>query len=222
MSTKLLCHFDGTNGQTTTVDSSPVERAVTLTGATLTTTNPKFGTASLDMTGGGSNRALCLDSADWHFGAGQFTIEGWVYFTSAPGSNSWAFVTQWGGSTDLGFYLGMSAGELRFRYSTTGTDFPTIGAAWTPTLNTWYHLAVDRDASNVLRAYIDGVVHASATAAVTLWDASRSLMIGNDENLNRALIGRIDEVMIDKGVALYGGPFTPPIGSGAAQIVMVT
>lgn len=212
MGTKLLCHFDGTNGQTTTTDSSASAIALTMQNCVLSTSSPKFGTACLDLSGGGSTSCvLASDHPSWHFGAGQFTVEAWVRFSTLPGTNTQGIVTQWGGSSQLGWWFGMFSGSLAFYYSTTGTDNPSVSAAWTPTINTWYHLAVDRDASNVLRVYIDGVVLASATVSATFWNSTRTLKIGNDENNGRRLTGQIDELRISNN-AMYGGAFTPPTG----------
>ncbi len=102
------------------------------------------------------------------------------------------------------------ANTINFFYSTTGSDNPSVGAGYTPTLNNWIHVAVDRDTSNVLRVYVDGIVRASATVTATFFNSTRTLTIGNDENLTRGFIGQIDELRITKGIARYGGTFTPP------------
>lgn len=205
---KLLCHFDGTNGQTTTVDSSLNARTVSTNGGeALSTTQSKFGGASSVSAASGSKRWTCADSADWHFGSGQFTVEGWIYFTSAP-SSVHSLVSQWPFGS-LGFFFGHVSGSLAFYYSTIGSDNPSVGAAWTPTLNTWYHIAADRDASNVLRVYLNGAVHASATVASTFFDSTGLLDIGGSITWFGPE-GYVDDVRVVKGEAVYGGAFTPP------------
>jgi hypothetical protein len=210
----LLCHFDGTNGSTTFTDVSPSAHTLTNVGNTalVSTTNPKFGTGCTSFTAGSGTRIEANYSADFNFGAGQFTLEAWVYYTVAPGAGTQAFLTQWpgGASTNIGWYFGMVGGQLTFFYSTTGTDNPGPGAAYTPTLNTWIHYAVDRDASNVLRVYANGVVIASATAAVTFFASTRNVNIGCNDTSAQGLTGIMDEVRITKGTARYGGAFTPP------------
>jgi hypothetical protein len=206
----LLLHCDGVNGATTLTDASPAHRSVTCNGNQhLTTAQFKFGTASLDCVQTGNGRASAADSADWLFGAGQFTVECFVRPTLAL-SGVRGLVAQFGGSTDLGWFFGFNGNTLNFFYSTTGTDNPVVTGAYTPTLNQWAHVAADRDASNVLRVYADGVVIASSTVSATLFNSSRVLSISNDDNGTRALTGQIDEVRITKGVARYGGAFTPP------------
>jgi hypothetical protein len=206
----LLCHFDGTNGSTTFTDSSSYGLTLSPLGAgrALTTAAQKFGTASL-QSANDSGSVSALDFALWTFGAGQFTVEAFVRPTAAL-SGVRGIVTQWAASANFGWFLGFNGNTLNFFYSTTGTDNPVVSAAYTPTLNSWVHIAADRDANNVLRIYADGVVVASATVAATFFDSNQSLRISNDNTATRGFVGQIDELRITKGVARYGGAFTPP------------
>lgn len=206
---KLLCHFDGSNGATTTVDSSPAVRGVTLFGTTLSTAQAKFGASSI--LSDAAKGAYVSTSSDFAFGAGQFTIEAFVYFTGAPGSGVLGVVQEWEASGAQAFFFGSVTGALAFYYSTTGSDNPNVGAAWTPTLNVWYHIAVDRDASNILRVYLNGVVHASATVSATIYNPTGPVNVGSSSGAGfGGIVGHIDEVRIVKGEAVYGGAFTPP------------
>ena len=87
----LLAHFDGTNGATTTTDSSSYARTITLnSGAALSTTSPKFGTASL-LTDGADDYGSCAASTDFSFGTGtDFTVEFWL---KSDGGKDQPFVT---------------------------------------------------------------------------------------------------------------------------------
>jgi len=204
----LLLHLDGTNGSTTFPDNSASNHTFTTGGGSLTTTNPKFGTASL--TSAGSLYISSPDSADWFFGSGQFTVETWIYPTSAI-SGVRSVIAQFGGpASQLGWNLAFNGNTLNFFYSTTGTDNPVVTGSYTPTLNTWVHIAADRDASNVLRVYAGGSVVASGTVSATFFDSNRILVVGNDGGVSRGFVGQIDEVRITKGLARYGGAFTPP------------
>jgi hypothetical protein len=209
-SVKLLCHFDGSNGQTTTVDSSSNARALTAVGAiALSTAQSKFGGSSSVSASSGSDKLwYAVDSADWHFSSGQFTVEAWVYFSSSPSSVQ-GVVSQWGSAGNLGWFFGHVSGALAFYYSTTGSDNPNVGASWTPTLNTWYHIAADRDASNVLRVYLDGAVHASSTVSATFFNSTSQLEVSGSIAW-AGIEGFVDEIRVTKGVARYVGAFTPP------------
>jgi hypothetical protein len=210
----LLCHFDGTDGQTTTVDSSSYARALTLQGTTqptLRTDAALFGSASVQVDTQATGRGRCTvpTSSDFAF-SGQFTMEAGVYFTVAQGSSIRVIIARWG--TNLSFFWGMVAGQLSFYYSFNGSSVSNFGAAWTPTLNTWYQVAVDRDASNIVRLYINGAVHAtSSPISGTLFNASTTdIEIGNDGNIsaNGPFRGRIDEVRVSNRCE-YGAAYTP-------------
>jgi len=203
----LLCHFDGANGATTFVDSSSKNHSMSRFSPTvLTTAQQQFGTASLDVLGG---LVYTVAGADVQFGTGQFTVEAFIRPTAAI-SGVVGLVTVFGGSSNLGWFFGFNGNTLNFFYSTTGTDNPVVTGAYTPTLNTWVHVAADRDASNVLRVYANGAVIASAAASAGFFASTQNTVIGNDWNTTRPLVGQIDEVRITKGVARYGGAFTPP------------
>lgn len=213
MPTVLLCHFDGTNGQTTTVDNSASAHVLTLSsGIVLNTAQQRFGTSSLDMAGAaGSGVVSTPATADFQFGSGQFTVECWIRITSALGGVNYGFVSQWTAANNCGFYLGQgNSGQLCFIWSLTGSDTPLISAAWAPALNTWHHIAADRDASNVLRLYLNGVVMASSTVASTFFASAANLQLANNTFAATKLLGFLDEARIVKGAAAYGGAFTPP------------
>lgn len=221
----LLCHCDGTNGSTAFIDATG-RHTLTATNATITTTAPKFGSGCANLASGASARidTGSTNLTDFNFGSGQFTVEGWAYFTGSPGTTNHPIISQWGS----GWYLGMATGaNLTFYWSTTGADAPNVSYAGfsSPTLNTWYHIAADRDASNVIRLYLNGAVVASTTSGVTFFNSTQLCLIGNDSGFTDNFPGHIDEVRVTKGLAQYGGAFTPPSapflpadpGAGAAQ-----
>ncbi len=217
----LLIHCDGTNGSTAFADASPYAHGMTVLGPTISTTSPKFGTGSGDFNSAGARIALGSPVSDFNLGAGQFTVEAWAYFLSAP-TGVQAVVAQFGGSSNLGWFFGLNAGTLAFFYSTTGTDNPSVAGSYAPTTNTWYHLAADRDASNVLRVYANGAVVASATVSATIFPSTQSCLVGNDGNFNRNFPGRLDEIRITKGLARYAGAFTPPTAPFADTSAIAT
>lgn len=210
--TVLLCHFDGANGQATTVDSSSRLHSVEgVTGLILSSEVSKFGATSSKFSGAGGGAAWTVpDGEDWNFGSGKFTVECWVYFITDPGTNAKAFVTQYNTTgNQRAWTLDFNAGALRFVYSTNGTAGVVISAPWDPVAGVWYHLAADKDDANLIRVYADGVVKASASAAVSFFNSTAQLQIGNSIFATR-LDGYMDEVRITKGVARYAGAFTPP------------
>ena len=101
--------------------------------------------------------------------------------------------------------------NIGFSRSTNGTNNAVVmQGAFTPTLNQWYHIAVDFDGTTY-RIYIDGVVKASSTTTFTFHDSTAVCMIGDDAgDIGQDFDGWIDNVRITKGAARYAGAFTPP------------
>lgn len=207
----LLCHCDGTNGSSSFPDNSNSAHSVSASaGFTVSTAHPKFGTGAANIATASAFGTIAAGLTDFQFGAGQFTVEGWVYPTTSLATGIAILAGDFQGSTNLGWDFGWNAGSLSFFYSTTGTNNISVGAASTPSLNTWHFIAADRDATNTLRVYIDGTVLASASAAVTFFNSTRSMTLGNDQNTSRGFPGQIDDIRITKGVARYGGTCVPP------------
>jgi len=101
-------------------------------------------------------------------------------------------------------------GTLIFFYSLDGSTNSSITASYTLPLNTWVHIAVDRNLFGVTRIYANGVVIASGTNTAALFASTEPLRIGNDPTTARRFPGQIDDLRITKGAARYEGAFTPP------------
>lgn len=79
-SVELLLHGNGANGGTTFTDSSAAARTFTFSGnAQTSTTQVKFGSASLKFDGTGDYIQTPYDTTDFKWWDSDFTIEAWVY-----------------------------------------------------------------------------------------------------------------------------------------------
>jgi hypothetical protein len=186
-SVKLLLHLDGTNGSTSATDYSPIARAITFYGnAQLTTTDPKFGTASLLLDGNG-DYIDTPSSADFEF-SGDFTIEAWVYLTTTSGSYKTIF-----GSGTYGLY---HISNTLVWYSTAGglTTFGTI------TNDAWHYVAISRSGTS-LKCFVDGVQSGSTLTSSTSFTCTTTWKIGYDNIGAAYLTSKVDEVRVTKGVA---------------------
>lgn len=212
-----LAHFDGSNGQ-----ASPFDDVVRGAGAwtqfgasaTLSTGVKKFGSASMNS---GSIGVGNPDHADWDFGSGDFTLEGWIYLNAVTGptGNAQVLFTKGGGGAVRPFLMFITATTTypNFYSSHDGT---TWGVAITQTalsmsLSTWYHYAVTRS-GNDHRMFIDGTQYGS-TATLSGAVMTNSLQVGiggYDTGANIATNGYIDETRATKGVARYTSNFSPP------------
>lgn len=177
MSTPTLeLRFDGSDGATTTVDSSASPLSVTLeNGATLSTDYNYSGGTSLKLVGGDSRASIPAD-ARFNFGSSNFTIkftvkqsDGVRTVVALQGNNSGDNRNSWG----IYFYpTGIS-----FNYSTTGTTLVEIPIACTNDLNVPHTVVIKRD-GNTLYFYRDGALVGTAAFNYTIYSSTADLCIG--------------------------------------------
>jgi len=214
----LLVGFDGSDGATSSTDESPVGRALTFVGnAQLDTAQLKFGTASLLLDGTG-DRVTVASHADFQFGSSQFTIETFVRFGTLD-ANSRAIIGKGlntANTVEWTFTVPSTLTNLAFTFSSDGgVSYNQVVTATGVSLTTgiWYHLAVDRDASNKFRIYVDGVMVGSATIAAAINSNSGLVAIGSQNGAAAVdTHGWFDESRITKNVARYASDsgFTVP------------
>lgn len=208
----LLLGLNGANNATSTTDDSTSAKTVTFNGTSkLKTDQLRFGTASLFTDGSASCMITMADSADFQLATSsgdKFTIELFVRFNTVKASQT---LMRKSGATagTRAFMLSVLSGVLTFNHGTSAN----VAYTWAGvTTGVWYHIAIDRDASNVERLYIDGVMVASGTITATMNDSADAFSIGNRTNTSDGFDGWIDEVRITKGAARYAsdGGFTVP------------
>ncbi len=93
----LLLPFDGSNGATSTSDSSNQNHTVTFNGAQISSAQSKFGGTSLLLDG--SNDYLSIGGAEWNsnLNSGDFTVEFWIRFDTV-GSGEQRIITNYNGN----------------------------------------------------------------------------------------------------------------------------
>jgi hypothetical protein len=204
----LLCGFDGADASTAFVDESMFANALTTVGnAQVDTAQFKFGTASALFDGTG-DAITTPDSIRWQLGstnAAPWTVECWVRFNTLAGDQS--LVSQWV-SGQLAWHVrkNITTNEIQFAWSTTGSDnFTVITSSAGLSVNTWYHVAVDKDATGKIRVYVGGTMRGSSTPANSaINNSSAVLTIGGESGGTlRGVNGWLDEVRITKGMARY-------------------
>ena len=152
------------------------------------------------------------DSADFDFGSGAFTVEGFVYFTGSASQQM--LVGQWaGGGSQLGWVVMTSNNSsrfIRFLLSTTGSDVPVDLVSSTAfDLNKWNHFALTRS-GNTFYLFIDGILATSTTSASTIWNSTDLLTVGATSAGTQPFTGFLSNLHVVKGTALYTSNFTPP------------
>lgn len=198
--TKLLLHFNGADAGTTFTDSSPSGHTVTAVGnAQLDTANKKFGSASGLFDGSGDYLTI-PDHADWDFGTGDFTVDFWAWWDATGGNY---FIISRGGDPSNNFNIFHSANAF---YTYHMNSVVVNGAAFTPTLDTWYHIAYVRSGTAV-NLYVNGTSIGSATNSTDITDTN-GIVIAFRSGVTE-FPGQLDEFRISN-VARWTANFTPP------------
>lgn len=197
---KLLLHFDGNDGEQTTIDSTGNHSISFVATAQLDTAQKKWGTASL-LLDGNSDYVYSADSPDWDiFGDNtqEYTLDFFVKFNdyinpnylflhADDEDNRWFFYH----IDTIGFYFGLESGNTRYVVLSGGAI----------TDNDWHHVAICKKytgTATLWGLYVDGVQIDYDSSGVT--DTfSGNLYIGyyqltNDYYLN----GWLDEIRIQK------------------------
>lgn len=211
-----LLHFNGTNGSTTITDQKA--HSFSCTGnAAISTAQSKFGGASAAFDGTGDYISAST-SADWEMGAGNFTVETWFRTSDNTLNQTIVGTLDLQGSDYKGWILRydptQSPAGLRFViFVGTSSNGDIFQYSWSPSNNTWYHIAVVRQGTT-LTIYVNGTSIGSGTivTATTVANSGRALMIGAQDSLggpNNFLTGYLDDLRITKGVRQVG-TFTAP------------
>lgn len=209
--TKLLLHFDGVDGATSTLDSSRSNHPVTIIGGTISNTQSQFGGTSLHN----GNQVTVPASSDWVLGIEEFTLEGWFYLSSYT-----AYASMFSMRTPLSFDLLINDNTaspplFNFWYQ-GGSQVAINGPAVTPNLNQWHHLAVVRVVSSpqqFITVYLDGVGGTIYNAQLDPIEPGTNDLVIGDLGIGYtgyAIDGYLDELRFTKGQAIYTSDFTPP------------
>lgn len=179
--------FTDTAGNTATIIGSPA----------VATNIKKFGTGAILMPSSDGNYVRFADSDRWRFRTSPFTMEGWYYFTDyRDGAN---LLSHW----YYGFAWWFADGNQLYLRTWNGD---TAKYTFVPQNNRWYHFAIDRDATNTVRIYIDGVM-VSKTPNFTsdINGSGYPLSVGTllPSFYGYHFSGYYDEIRITKGVARY-------------------
>jgi hypothetical protein len=132
--------------------------------------------------------------------AGAFTIEMWVYFSSISSTNQ-TLCCKW--DTNLfAWLLRASNAGVFFSYGNGVTFTATLSYATTLTSGTWYYLAITRNSSNSVQAYINGSAIGSAQTASGSLNSTANFAVGITPYLTELpLNGYLQDLRITNGVA---------------------
>jgi hypothetical protein len=218
--TALLLHFNGTHGSTSFYDDGNTTKNVTAKGnAQIVTTVFKLNGSAGYFDGSGDYLNIS-DDPSWSFGGGDFTLETWIYFNSAPGGAfGLAVYAQDDGTAVFAPVTFVISPSMRINVwaSTTGSSWDVLNqqdfgdASSQLSFGKWHHLALVRSGNSWL-VFIDGSQFGSTvTASGTLFDSSRTVNIGGSFQAvsgSGGLNGYLDEYRVSTGIARYTTNFT--------------
>ena len=206
---KLLLPFDGSNGATSTTDSSNTNNSVTFVGtAQLSTAQSKFGGSSLLLDGNSdyvyvSNSDLGTTSTE------SFTIEFWTYLVNANDGNQVNWYSDYNGSSNGISFEKNSSNVLKV----WNGDSARITGTTTISSGQWYHMALS-GTSGSYKLFLNGTQEGS-TSSNGFTGGSTIKYIGcfywaGLGGAVRFVNGYIEDFRITRGEARYTSNFTPP------------
>ena len=221
-STVLLLHFEESTGAF--IDSGARHQAVSLSGAVAAASGAKFGSycyAGSATQGANYGLVLC-NGTEVSFPDPQnnpYSVELFAYLTAYPvSSDQTLFVTI---APSSGFNLSVTTGG-KLTWTTHGTSTTTMTGLTALSLNTWHHIVVCRDALNMTRIFIDGVIDAGF-ADMGFFNGghgTNSVSIGfNSFNNGLAFTGKLDEFRYVIYQALFNPQYTLPASENGDTVL---
>lgn len=204
----LLLHKDGADASTTFTDSSDSAHTITVTGnAQVDTAQSKFGGAS-GLYDGSGDYIQMPSSTDWNFGTGDFTVDFWVRFAADPSGEMRIFDL---GSYSSGKGLVVDYYSTSFNVMHNGNAGSSKSYAFTPSTDTWYHVAITRSGSSE-RMFVDGTqIGTTQTTSEDIQSSTYTPTIGSWTTVHTyEFNGWVDEFRVVKGTAVWTSNFTPP------------
>lgn len=221
---RMLYHFEETLSAQTAVNNTMWGKAwydgdenylkISASGsAAISNLQYKFGTSSLRCTGG-----YFTTQARYHtmIGKSRFTIDFWIRPETTLSANSYIFDsrgTQQAGDTarEALAIHGTDSGRIAFKWGDNASMLSSTDAI---AVQTWTHIAVERNSLNAVSAYVGGNLIGSSTVTASIDYANTNLFTIGGSNLGAsglgAYLGYIDEFRFMLHTAAYSqASFTP-------------
>jgi len=193
-----LLSFDGDDGDTTTTDSGPNERVVSMSGgAEIDDAQSMFGGTSVLLPGSANNHVTITGEDGEHIPDEPITLEFW--WRPARVDLIMGLVGNRNNSDGMALYQ-LATGEFNLQAYNSFTQVVLITAAVPNVIDTWYFIAITRTVAGFWNLWIDGVSVGSDTESDVVGDSGTHLTLGWDQNTaGRDAHGWIDEYRYTKG-----------------------
>ena len=198
----------------------------------LTFPEPASNFYSAQFNGTSQYLSATAGSTQFALSGSSFTIETWVYLTSYSAGGS-GIISNTDTNANNGFYFyfaGTSSANSSFGFNAkSGGSFTVqIGAGYSLSLNTWYHLALSKIGSSY-NLFANGSLITTQTSTST-WTDQSTLYIGAIIPTTGWFPGYISNLRLINGTGLYSSSFTPstiPLtrtsqGATSSQVSLLT
>lgn len=172
-------------------------------GASLTTANQRYGTASLNLVASSNQYIAGTDQSRFGFGGEDYAVECWVRAATTPAGNR--YIVDIRKNAGQGIGLGMNSSRQLFVVDNSSTIITGTG---TLTVGTWHHVAATRHLGR-LRLFLDGAEQ-GAVADTRTMDSTCIPFVGSTFLVTAPWDGQIDDLRITKGAARYVGNYNTP------------
>jgi hypothetical protein len=220
--TVALLHMDGADASTTFTDESG--KTWTANGNAQiddSVASPLTGGNEVGLFDGAGDYLTTPDHADWQLDGGsnsnEWTVDLRVRFTALTTARG--LVQQ--RADDSNFWsIAWTTSGLNMLIRSAGSNIVNIDFAWTPSLNTWYHVAMVKQGATGYKAFVDGTqIGSTTTDTDPMPDFAGELRIGRYNPANLDFAGQMEELRISKGIARWTANFTPPTSAYAPPSV---
>jgi hypothetical protein len=197
----LTCQTNGGATNQGIYDNSNFNNIITRAGnATQGTFSPYSATGWSNYSTGASGAYISVPSASWTTLAGTFTVEFWMNWTTAPAAGSLMGV-----QANSGWNLYNDGTTISPNLYGSSNIFTSTFTVASIVLGRWYHVAITRNASNLMTMWINGVSSGSATVATTYTQGAWAIF--SPANVN-ATQGYMSNYRVTN-TCLYTTAFTP-------------
>ena len=202
----MLLHGDGTNGaqNNTFVDGSTNNLTLTKTGNLSQGSFSPYGSNWSNYFNGSSS--LSCNVSGVSAGTSTFTFEAWVYLTTLASASTLYDTRVSNGVSTTGMSVGILATSGNIKFYDGGADNDLGGGI---TANAWTHVAIVRNSSNVITAYINGTATGTTVSSTRNFTDNYFWIASVPGPVAPYLNGYMSNLRWVVGTAVYTSNFTP-------------